>query len=263
MRFVRGIRQFFSRDPEEKPLDEALATAVQQPSAFLEHLEALRRHLLRILVALVIGTGVMFSLAPRVLEFLARPLGGLERVQAIEITEPIGVFMRIVFFGALGLVLPYVAFELWLFIAPGLRPAERRGSLLAIPLAGLFFLAGVAFAYYVMLPVALPVLLHIMNIPTVPRPLSYLNFVAGLLFWTGVLFEFPLVVFLLTWLGMVKPGMLVRQWRLMILMVAILAAVITPTGDPLNMTLAMVPMIVLYFAGVGLSYLAVMLRRRK
>lgn len=258
----RRIHQFFQQEPEERPLDEVVATAVQRPSAMLEHLEALRRHLLRILLALAICAIGMFPFAPRLLALMAQPIGGLERLQAIEVTEPIGVFMRVVLFGALLLASPYVAFEVWLFLAPGLKPAERFWSLLGIPLAGLFFLGGAAFAYYGMLPVALPVLLNFMDIPTAPRPLSYLNFVTGLLFWTGVFFEFPLVACALTWLGLVKPETLARQWRLMIVIVAVVAAVITPTGDPLNMVLAMAPMVVLYFVGVGLSYLAFAFRRR-
>ncbi len=237
--------------------------AIQQPSALLGHLDALRRHLLRILLALTICAIVMFRHAPRLLTFLAQPIGGLERLQAIEVTEPIGVFMRVALFGALLLASPYIALEIWLFLAPGLKPAERFWSSLGIPLAGLFFLGGAAFAYYVVLPVALPVLLHFMNIPTAPRPLSYFNFVTGLLFWTGIFFELPLVACVLTWLGVVKPKTLARQWRLMIAIVAVVAAVITPTGDPLNMALAMAPMVVLYFVGVGLSYLVFAFRRQK
>lgn len=263
MSLLQRIYQFFHHEPEERPLDEVVATAVQQPSALLEHLDALRRHLLRILFVLIVCVAVMFPYAPRLLGILAQPIGGLEKLQAIEVTEPIGVFMRVVLFGALALASPYVAFEVWLFLAPGLKPAERFWSLLGIPLVGLFFLGGIAFAYFVMLPSALPVLLNVMNIPTTPRPLSYLNFVTGLLFWTGIFFEFPLVACALTWLGLVKPKTLARQWRLMIVVVAVVAAVITPTGDPLNMVLAMAPMVVLYFVGVGLSYVAFVFRRRR
>ncbi len=263
MNLFRSILRFLREEPEDKPLDTVIATAAREPLSFLEHLEALRRHLLRILLALVLCVVVMFPYASRLLALLARPLGGLERLQAIEVTEPIGVFMRVVILGALALAFPYIAFELWLFLAPGLRPAERLWSLLLIPLAVVFFLGGMAFAYFVMLPVALPVLLNFMGIATIPRPLSYLNFVTNLLLWTGICFEYPLVAAALTLAGLVKPGTFLQQWRWMLLIVAVMAAAVTPTGDPINMIIAMAPMIVLYFAGVVLSYLVVFFRRRK
>ena len=113
-----------------------------------------------------------------------------------------------------------------------------------------------AFAYYVMLPVALPFLLNFMGIPTLPRPASYIRFVTSLLFWVGVAFEFPLVIYLLAAVGWVRAEHLLRHWRVAVVVIAVLAAVITPTVDPVNMLLVMAPMIVLYLLGVGLALLA-------
>jgi sec-independent protein translocase protein TatC len=113
-----------------------------------------------------------------------------------------------------------------------------------------------AFAFYIMLPTALPFLINFMGIQAQLRPQSYYNFVTGVMFWIGVAFEFPLVIYALTAIGLVKPNILAEQWRLAIVLIAVLAAAITPTVDPVNMTLVMAPMTLLYFVSIGLSKIA-------
>ena len=113
-----------------------------------------------------------------------------------------------------------------------------------------------AFAYYIMLPTALPFLINFMGIQAQLRPQSYYNFVTGVMIWIGVAFEFPLVIYALTAIGLVKPKILAEQWRLAIVLIAVLAAAITPTVDPVNMTLVMAPMTLLYFVSIGLSKIA-------
>jgi sec-independent protein translocase protein TatC len=95
-----------------------------------------------------------------------------------------------------------------------------------------------------------------MGITTIPRPSNYVTFVTGLMFWIGVAFEFPLVVFVLAEVGLVKAKQLKDQWRLAIVIIAVIAAVVTPTVDPINMSLVMAPMTILYFLSVGLAYFA-------
>jgi len=168
----------------------------------------------------------------------------------------VGVFMRVALISGLALALPYIAFEFWLFAAPALMPRSRQFGLLAIPLASIFFLAGMAFSYYVMLPTALPFLLNFMGIQAQLRPQSYFSFVTGLMFWIGAAFEFPLVIYALSAIRLVKPAVLAKQWRIAVVLIAILAAAITPTVDPVNMGLVMLPMILLYFISIGFSYLA-------
>lgn len=262
----RGLKKvftFLNREPEEIPLGEAFATTVQQPMALLEHFNALRRHLFRILVVLALCSVAMFAFTQQVVDFLAQPIGGLDTLQAIDVTETIGVFMRVALFGAIAVASPYIAFELWLFAAPGLRPRARKMGLIGIPLVGVFFIGGIAFSYYLMLPTALPFLLNFMGIQTIPRISSYINFVTGLLFWIGVAFEFPLVIYVLSLMGLVKPGALLKYWRVAVVIIAIVAAAITPTVDPVNMGLVMAPMIVLYFLSIGLSWIANIGRKKK
>jgi sec-independent protein translocase protein TatC len=95
-----------------------------------------------------------------------------------------------------------------------------------------------------------------MGMKTNPRPQSYFSIVTGLMFWIGVSFEYPLVIYVLTSMGLIKPKVLAEQWRLAIVIISIIAAIITPTIDPVNQLLVMAPMIVLYFVSIGFSYIA-------
>jgi sec-independent protein translocase protein TatC len=164
--------------------------------------------------------------------------------------------MRVSLLTGVALAFPYIALEVWLFIAPGLSRKARIWGLLAIPIATIFFLGGMAFAYFAMLPTALPFLLNFMGITTIPRPSSYISFVTALMFWLGVAFEFPLIIFLLAKLGLVKASFLAKQWRFAVVIIAVIAAAITPTVDPVNMSLVMGPMLLLYFFSVLLAKIA-------
>jgi len=249
---------FLSADPGDRPLTDIIADVAAEPRALLEPIDALRKHILRALVGLAVAVGVSFIFTQKIVIFLAGPIGGLEKLQAIEVTETVGVFMRVALLCGFSLAIPYIAFELWLFAAPALRPRAKVIGLVSIPLVLIFFAGGMVFAYIELLPPALKFLINFMGITVIPRPASYISFVTGVLFWIGVAFEFPLVIYVLTAMGLVKPHNLLKHWRIGIVIIAILAAAITPTTDPVNMALVMGPMVMLYFIGIGLSYLAAM-----
>jgi len=267
---IRFVARPFTRlyfaltaEPEDTSAADAFSRTIQDPSLVLEHLEALRGHLLRSVVALAITTAIGFAFASTVLDWLARPIGGIEALQAIEVTESVSAFMRVSLLAGFVLAFPYLCLEVFFFIAPGLKRRERVLVLVIIPTAFVLFLIGLAFAYYVMLPVALPFLLNFMNIETVPRPSNYIRFVTGLMFWIGVAFQFPLVMFTLASIGLVRARTLLDGWRIAIVLIAVLAAVITPTIDPVNMGLVMAPMIVLYFLSILLAAIAERGRARR
>ena len=202
----------------------------------------------------------VFIVVPEAVGFLAQPIGGIESLQAIEVTESIGAFMRVSLLSGFTLAFPYILFEIFSFINPGIKRRERIFLLLSIPFAAVLFLGGFAFAYFVMLPTALPFLLDFMGIKTVPRPSNYIRFVTNLMFWIGIAFQFPLIIYTLASLGFVNARSLLRGWRIAIIGIAVLAAVITPTVDPVNMALVMFPMIVLYFVSIVLAGFASMRR---
>jgi sec-independent protein translocase protein TatC len=259
----KSLRQFLTYEPEEQPMSEILVEAVQKPAILLENFEALRKHLARILIGLLICVVVFFFFTPKIVDFLAHPIGGISALKAIDVTESIGVFMRVALLGGFALASPYIAFELWLFAAPGLHTRARMLGLFSIPLVIIFFVGGMVFAYFLLLPPALKFLLNFMGVQVIPRPSSYIDFVTGILFWIGLTFEFPLVVYVLTLMGIIRPQSLLKHWRIAMIIIAVLAAAITPTTDPVNMTLVMAPMIGLYFISIGLGYLAMAGRKRR
>jgi len=266
-RGLRRIGRFLNEEPpEDRPLIDtfsSLATEAETRASLWEHVDALRMHLLRIIIGVALGVGISFAFTIPVMEYLAKPVGGgLEKLQAIQVTEGIGVYMRVALLSGITIMLPYVAFELWLFAAPGLKPRDRKMGLLGIPLATLLFLMGLACTYYLLLPPALEWLANFTKIPQAWTANNYFGFVTNLMLWVGLFFEFPLVIYILTSIGLVKPQVLLQQWRLAIVIISIVAAVITPTIDPVNMGLVMLPMSLLYFVSIGLSYIAYAGRKR-
>jgi sec-independent protein translocase protein TatC len=266
-RMIRKAYLFLNTDLEEdRPLMDtfaSIATESQARESLWDHIDALRMHLLRIVLSLAVGVGLSFTFTIPLMEFLAGPAGGLEKLQAIEVTEEFGVFMRVALMSGIAMMLPYIAFELWLFMAPGLRPRERKMSLAGIPLATILFLAGMAFTFQYLIPTALPFLSGFTAIAEDWTASEYFKFVTGLMLWIGVFFEFPLLVYIFTSIGFIKPVILARQWRLAIVIIAIIAAAVTPTVDAATMGLVMLPLSLLYFVSIGLSYIAYAGRRRR
>ena len=266
-RMIRKAYRFLNTDlDEDRPLIDTFSSIATEPQAresLWDHVEALRMHLLRIVIALAIGVGISFYFTIPLMEFLATPVDGLQNLQAIEVTEEIGVFMRVALTSGIAIMLPYIAFELWLFVAPGLRPRERKMGLVGIPLAIILYLGGMAFTFFVLLPAALPFLGNFTSIAQFWTAREYFKFVTGLMLWIGLFFEFPLVIYILTSIGLVKPYVLVQQWRLAVVIIAVVAAAVTPTVDPVNMGLVMLPMTLLYFISIGLSYIAYAGRSRR
>jgi len=250
---------FLNEDPESHSLIDTTTSVFQSKEArasFFDEIETLRKHLFRALLALMVTVAISFIFTESIIDYLSQPVGGIDALRAIEVTESIGVFMRVALMSGVILSLPYIAFEFWFFLAPGIKPRSKKFGLIGIPLASLLFIAGAAFSYFIMLPAALPFLLNFMGIQAELRPASYFSFILGVMFWIGVSFEFPLVVYALSAAGFVKPHVLKNQWRLAIVIISILAAAITPTVDPVNMALVMLPMSILYFISIGLSYIA-------
>lgn len=220
------------------------------------HLEELRKTLLWSLVGLIAGVvAVVFFVNP-ILNFLTQPIGGLQNLQAIEVTETMSVYMRVALLGGLIIALPWIIYQVLRFVGKGLLPAERKGIFLALPFAVLLFLAGVAFAFYIMLPASLGFFQEILDVTTSIRLKSYIGFTTNIMFWIGVSFQLPLIFFVLAKIGIVDSKMLLKGWRVAIVAIAILAAVITPTGDPINMLIFMLPLFVLYLLSILLSALA-------
>jgi sec-independent protein translocase protein TatC len=246
----REVKEFLSEEPEDTPLGDSLEKAINNPESLFAHLGALRKHLLRAVLVLGLATIIAFAFASQIIDLLAYPVGGISALVAIDPTEPIGTFMRVAILTGFAFALPYIILELWLFIAPGLSRASRIFGLYAIPVAVM------AFAFFILLPTAIPFLVNFGGITSQIRPSSYIRFVTAIMFWIGIAFQFPLIIYVLARVGLVRSKVLLDQWRIAIVIIAVLSAAITPTIDPVNMALVMGPMIVLYFLGIFLAKVA-------
>lgn len=230
------------------------STSEQMPLS--QHLEDLRKVLFRAILGLAAGVIAGAFFVDPVLDFLSRPVGGVESLQVIEVTESMSVFMRVALLIGLVVALPWIFFQLFSFVGKGLKKSEKRGLFIAIPFATALFLAGGSFAFFVMLPASMNFFIGLLEVNTSIRLSSYFGFTTNLIFWVGVSFELPLLVFVLTRVGVIRPSFLTKGWRVAVVAIAVLAAVITPTGDPVNMVIFMLPLFVLYLMSIGLSALA-------
>ena len=232
-------------------------------SGFSEHIDELRSRLLKSLGALVVTVLASFVFANQVITILVEPIGGLEKLQSIEVTENITVFMKVSLLTGFILALPLITYQVVAFILPGLKPSEKKWLLLSIPFITIMFLTGVAFAYFIMLRAAIPFLISFLGVQTIPRLSNYMGFVTNLMFWVGISFESPLIILILAKLKLVTPKMLIKGWRIAIVISAVLAAVITPTTDPVNMGLLMAPLLGLYLFSILLAFLVKLTYRQR
>ncbi len=231
----------------------------KQELTLWQHLGELRKRLMYAVIGMVVGVIISLVVSDYTLSLLALPIGGFEALQSIEVTENIGVFMRVTLLGGFIISLPFTLLQIYLFVAPGLKKNEKKWILRAVPLAFLLFLTGAVFSFTVMLPNAIPVLVQFVGPQVLPKWKDYVDFVTSLIFWSGISFELPLIAFVLAKLGIVTASQLLKGWRVALIVIAVAAAVITPTGDPINMALLMIPLLLLY----GLSILLAALARRK
>lgn len=223
----------------------------------LEHLNELRQRLIRATIALIIGVifGTLF--AQRVLKMIVAPLGDQTPI-AIAPIEATAVFFKVSIVIGLVIAMPFILYQLFMFVAPGLEPREKRYIFIGAPVAGLSFGAGVVFAALVLLPSALPFLQRFLP-GIVEQRYSidlYISFVGSLLLWAGLVFETPLVMYFLAKLGVITHEGFAQARRAVIIGAAVAAAVVTPTTDPVNMLLIMGPFLLLYELGILLARIA-------
>jgi sec-independent protein translocase protein TatC len=219
----------------------------------LKHLDELRIRIFKAFLALIITTGISFVFSQQIIEYLASPIGGTINLVSIELTENIVLFMKVSLLSGFVFAMPIIVYQILAFILPGLHTNERVWLLVMVPLATLLFAGGVAFTWYVMLPVAIPFLISFLGITTQVRPENYFGFITRLMFWLGICFEMPLIIMFMAKFKFVTAKQLVSGWRYAIVAIAIIASAVTPTVDPINMGLVMVPLMGLYVISIVLA----------
>ena len=235
----------------------------------LQHLSELRRRVFICVVAVLAGSAVSFVFFEEIVEILVEPardlgLGTGGELIYTEVTELLTTAIKVSFVSGLILASPIIVSQGVMFVAPGLTRQEKRYLFGFMPVVILAFAGGVAFAYYILTPPALHFLLTFGGDIATPliRISNIINLMIRLLFWMGLAFETPLVMFLLASLGIASASSLGRFRRYWVVVAFILAAMITPTVDPVNQALVAGPLLVLYELGILLAWLAGRSRRK-
>jgi sec-independent protein translocase protein TatC len=227
--------------------------------SLMEHLEELRRRILWSILSLAIAFAPCWYFRELLVAFLSRPIHQIKpdlKLAFLGVTDPFILYFKVTGLAAVFLAAPFILYQLWQFVAPGLYRREKMYIVPFILSGTLFFLAGGAFGYYVAFPQAIRFLLEIGQqfepVITIER---YFSFLITVILGLGLMFELPIVVLLLAMIGIVSPQFLLRQWRVAVVLIFIVAAIVTPTPDIVNLCIFAVPACTLYFLGVAAAFL--------
>lgn len=228
--------------------------------SFLEHLEELRKRIVNALIAIVVGMGVSFFFIDKIRDFIMLPLARLlpagGKLMYNEPTEAFVLNLKLGGLAGLLIAAPVIMWQVWLFIAPGLYANEKKFALPFIFLTTTCFLGGAAFSHYMLFPWAWQYLAsfgtdYIVFLPRIEPVFSlYIKLLLGM----GLIFQMPTVVLFLARMGLVTAGFLARKTKYAILIIFIVAAVITPTADPMTQSLMAAPMMALYVISIGIAW---------
>ena len=242
--------------PPEKPAEPE--NDVRQ--SFFEHLTELRKRITRALLAIAIGMCAVGYFAERIFRWVMTPvLKSLpEGQQVLHYTgyiEPFMVYLKVALYGGIFVSVPYVLWQLWLFIAPGLYKRERKLVVPFLVSATTLFYAGACFCYFLVMPYAFPALAAIAGADMKPilTMTEQLSLVLAMLLGFGIIFEVPVIIAFLSMIGLVSADFLAKYRRHAIVANTAIAAIITPTGDPFNLALMAIPMILFYEIGILLA----------
>jgi len=200
--------------------------------SIIDHLGELRDRLIKAVLALLAGTVLSLAFTPRFLEFLIAPMGGNQPI-SLKPTESVIIYFKVALICGAVLAMPVIVYQFIRFLLPGLTEAERKYLRVVVPGAAILFAMGVGFASFVMLPLSLDFLQGFLShiiLPTYSID-NYISFVTSMMFWVGIMFETPLIIAFLARVGLVSPQMLTHNRKYAIVILAIVAAVITPTPE--------------------------------
>ncbi len=236
--------------------------------SFLEHLEELRQRLVRSVIAVFVGFIVCFYFSDNIYGYLAKPL--TDTLRALHMsdklvytnpTDPFNLYIKLSIVAGLFLASPYVLWQVWLFISPGLYRHEKRYVWPFVLMTSTLFMAGGAFAYDLAFPAALRFLVEFgKRFQPMISINEYWNLALTIIVGVGLVFELPVIILLLSLFGIVTPKFLIRQMRYAVLITAVAAAAIAPTPDWTTLFMFWIPMVGLYIFSIGLSWL-VQIRR--
>jgi len=229
--------------------------------SFLDHLEELRRRIFRILIAVAVTFVVCWAFVDQIYRVIAFPILealGDQPLVFISPTQPFNLFVKVSFVASLFLSSPFILAQLWLFIAPGMYRHERRWAIPFVLSGSLLAMIGALFGYFIAFPFALDFLINWgerAGLQAMIDATRYFDLFLTIEVGLAVIFQIPPVIFVLSRVGLVSAGFLLRNTKYAVLVAFVVAAIITPTADIPNMMIMAGPMILLYLVGVIVAFI--------
>ena len=226
---------------------------------FLDHLEELRWRLIKSIASVLIGAVISFYFIDQIIEFLVQPTEALKNSMDLQVLKVQGMFMikwSIALFGGIIISIPVLTFQIWKFVAPGLYIDEKKYIIPLIIFTFLSFLCGLIFAYVIVIPFSLGFFTSV-GFEGIQNNFSinyYFSFITWLMIGSGLIFELPVIVFILSVIGLLTPAFMRHYRRYAIVIILVLSAFITPP-DPVSLVLMSIPLLVLYELSIGVSWL--------
>ncbi len=230
---------------------------------FLDHLEELRKRIVYSIVAVAVGTGLSWGYRERIYAVMQKPImdalrnhGLAEKLVYLNPTDPFNLYLKIAMLAGLFLTSPFVLYQVWMFISPGLYRKEKRYAMPFMVSTITLFTLGGYFGYRVAYPRALDFFIGFSGqfqpmITVGEYTQLFLSIVLGM----GLIFEMPILVFFLAFMGIMTPSFMVKNFRYAILVIFVLAAIVTPTPDIVNMCVFAAPMLALYALSIGVAWM--------
>ena len=250
-------------DPDRGGMDEADAAGKM---SFLEHLDELRRRIIYTVISVLAGFVVAFLFINWIFDFIMRPLQELlppgDTLIFTEPTEAFILYIKLALIGGLILASPAVMTQVWLFIAPGLYATEKKWAIPFVLMSSFFFVAGAAFSHYVVFPLTWRFFASFTTdiVTFMPRIQPAFSIYMRLLIAFGIVFQMPTIVLFLARIGVLTAGFMWRKFKIAILMIVVISAVVTPDGGGVSLVAMTVPLILLYILSIGLAW---MVRKRE
>ena len=233
-----------------------MRTSSDKKLSILGHLRELRNRLLKSVLAIAVTTIICFIFADYIFHILTVPAAGIELVY-IEMTEMISTYMKVCLISGIIIAMPYLTYQVVMFVFPALTRKERKYILLVLPWIALMFAGGVVFGYFILIPPAIKFLISFgSNIASPEIKIgNYISIISRLLLAIGLVFEMPVITTFLSRLGVITPRWLSSKRKGAVIFAFVVAAIITPTIDPVNQCLVAAPLIVLYELSIWLAKL--------
>jgi sec-independent protein translocase protein TatC len=256
-----------AKGPENKPDSQEPEEEESGKMSFLEHLDELRKRLLHIAAYLFGGFCLCLFFHKEIFDFISVPITPhLPNNQLIitKVQSGFVLYMKVAFLGSVFITIPGTLYEVWKFIAPGLYRKEKKYVLPFLFTSVILFLLGGAFCYYYVLPTTFGWLLDFAEAFTpMIDAIPYFDIVIMMLIGFGGIFEMPVVIAFLSMFGLVSAKFLLKNLKYAILILVIIAAVLSPTGDPVNLAIWSCPMILLFIASIGVAYMIERIKRKR